>query len=446
MGEVSLRKRVWGWYFFDWASQPYNTLLLTFIFGPYVKELIGDGTQAQIVWATGIALAGVAIAILSPVLGAIADTGGTRMRWIWLFSVMYVVGAWGLWWTAPGSFNVYTTMLLFAVGLIGMEFATTFTNSYLPGLAEREGVGRLSGNGWAFGYLGGFVALVIMLVFFAESAETGRTFVGLEPAFGLDPAAREGTRAVGPLTAIWYAVFMIPFFLWVRDPRGARAAPGAVGRALADLGRTLRSLPARRSLFAYLVSSMFYRDALNAIYSIGGVYAAGVLGWGSVNAGIFGIIAIVTGVIFTWLGGRADQRFGARPVIAVNIILLILVVGTVASLSRTSVLGFAVPEGSNLPDIVFYIVGAVIGGAGGTLQSASRTMMVYQAEPARMTEAFGLYALTGKATSFLAPALILLATWASGSQQIGVTPLIGLFALGLVLLLFVKPDGDRRAA
>jgi UMF1 family MFS transporter len=446
MADISLRKRVWGWYFFDWASQPYNTLLLTFIFGPYVKELIGDGTQAQIVWSAGITVAGIIIAVLSPILGAIADTGGARKRWIWIFSVAYVVGAYGLWWTAPDNFNVFTTLSLFALGLIGMEFATTFTNSYLPDLAARESIGRISGNGWAFGYLGGFVALVIMLVFFAESAESGKTFVGLSPALGLDPAMREGTRAVGPLTAIWYAVFMIPFFLFVRDPRPVRAAPGAVRRALSDLGRTLRRLPSRRSLFAYLVSSMFYRDALNAIYAIGGVYAAGALDWGAVNSGIFGIIAIVSGVVFTWLGGRADARFGAKPVIAVNIIIMTLVVITVASISRTTVLGFTVAETSKLPDYVFYLVGAIIGGAGGTLQAASRTMMVYQAERDRMTEAFGLYALTGKATSFLAPGLILLTTWASGSQQIGITPLIGLFLIGLFLLVWVKPDGDPRTA
>jgi UMF1 family MFS transporter len=435
-----MRKRIWGWFFFDWASQPYNTLLLTFIFGPYVNELIGNGAEAQTAWAFGITVAGIIIAVLAPVLGAMADVAGNRMRWIWLFSVMYVVGAYGLWWADPNDFNLTATLFFFAVGLIGMEFATIFTNSMLPDLGTKDEIGRISGNGWAFGYFGGLIALVIMLTLFGENAATGKTMIGLDPVLGLDAAAREGTRAVGPLTAIWYAVFMIPFFLFVRDPRPVRAPGGAVVRALASLGKTIRHLPKKQSLFAYLGSSMLYRDALNGMYTFGGIYAAGVLGWSVVDTGIFGILAIITGAIFAWLGGRADSAFGPKPVISWSVIVLTGVALGVVFVSRDSVFGMPVDAESNLPDIAFYVLGALIGAAGGTLQSASRTMMVRQADPERMTEAFGLYALAGKATSFLAPAAIGTVTWATGSQQLGVAPLIALFFLGLVLLRWVDAD------
>ncbi|WP_099825881.1 MFS transporter [Oceaniglobus indicus] len=443
MADTTHRKRIWGWFFFDWASQPYNTLLLTFIFGPYVKDVLGDGTAAQSAWGFGIGAAGIAIALLAPVLGALADTSGRRVRWIWGFSVLYVVGASGLWFAAPDDFNLLSTMTFFALGLIGMEFATIFTNSMLPELGTREEIGRLSGNGWAFGYLGGLLALVIMLAVFEADPLTGTTMAGITPPFGLDVAAREGTRFVGPLTALWYVVFMVPFFLWVRDPRTARPAPGTFATAIAGLGRTLRRLPQTRSLFAYLLSSMVYRDALNGMYVFGGIYAAGVLGWSVTQTGIFGIVAIVAGAVFAWLGGRADAAFGPRPVIAACILVLTCIAVGVVFISRTSVFGIGVAPESSLPDIAFMVLGAGIGAAGGALQSASRTMLVRQANPARMTEAFGLYALAGKATSFLAPLLIGIATWASASQQIGVTPLIGLFVLGLFLLRWVKPDGDR---
>jgi len=438
-----MRKRIWGWFFFDWASQPYNTLLITFIFAPYVKELLGDGTAAQSAWGFGIGAAGLVIAILAPILGAMADTSGNRLRWIWLFSVMYVVGATGLWWAAPGSFNLTLTLFLFAIGMIGMEFATIFTNSMLPDLGTEEEIGRISGNGWAFGYVGGLFALVIMLVFFAESASTGKTFVGLSPALGLDPDMREGTRFVGPLTAIWYAVFMIPFFLWVRDPKPAKPAKGAVTSALAEVGKTLKNLPKTPSLFAYLASSMFYRDALNGMYVFGGIYAAGVLGWTVVDTGIFGILAIISGAIFAWLGGHADQRFGPKPVITICILVLSFVAISIVFVARDSVYGIPVSADSSLPDIVFYGLGALIGAAGGVIQSASRTMMVRQANPERMTEAFGLYALAGKATSFIAPLSIGIMTQVTQSQQLGVTPLIVLFLVGLFLLRWVKPEGDR---
>ncbi len=252
MAEVSARKRIWGWFFFDWASQPYNTLLLTFIFGPYVKEMLGDGTAAQSAWGFGIGAAGIIIAVFAPVLGAMADTSGNRLKWVWFFSALYVIGAFGLWWAAPDNFNLLLTLMCFAVGLIGMEFATIFTNSMLPDLGTREQIGRISGNGWAFGYVGGLLSLVAMLTLFAENSETGKTLLGIDPIFGLDAATREGTRFVGPLTALWYAVFMIPFFLYVRDPKTAKPRPGAVGEALAGLRRTLRTLPQSPSLLAYL--------------------------------------------------------------------------------------------------------------------------------------------------------------------------------------------------
>lgn len=437
------QRRIWGWWFFDWASQPYNTLLLTFVFAPYMVSVMGDGSAAQTVWGYGGGAAGILVALASPILGAIADRAGRRMAFMWVFSLMYVVGAWGLWWAAPGDFNVWLVMLSFSLGLIGMEFATTFTNAMMPDLAPPEDIGRISGSGWAFGYVGGVMALAIMLVFFAESQTTGRTLVGLSPLFGLDPEAREGTRFVGPFTAMWFVVFMVPFFLWVREPKRpgigiVAAARGAFPETLA----TIRNLPRHPSLLAYLLSSTFYRDALNGMYAFGGIYAAGVLGWEVTEVGVFGILAAITGAIFAWLGGKADSRMGPKPVILLSVVVLALVCLGIVYVGRDSVFGMPVGPDSRLPDLAFYVLGCLIGAGGGVLQSASRTMMVRQADPSRMTEAFGLYALSGKAMSWIAPLSIAVTTQITGSQQLGIIPLIVLFVIGLCLLAFVKPNGD----
>ncbi|QDY70004.1 MFS transporter [Qingshengfaniella alkalisoli] len=440
------RKRIWGWFFFDWASQPYNTLLLTFIFGPYVKELLNDGSAAQTIWGYGISAAGILTALLAPLLGGIADRAGprTRLNFIWLFSIAYVIGASGVWLAAPGDFNVVLVLALFGLGLLGMEFATIFTNAMLPDLAPRDQIGRLSGSGWAFGYAGGLAALALVLMFFAENSETGTTLIGTQPAFGLDPAHREGTRAVGPLTALWYVVFMIPFFLWVREARPSHTIrlADAARTAWPDLKASLAHLPSRPSLFAFLGASMFYRDALNGLYFFGGIYAAGVLDWSVVDVGTFGILAVLSGAFFAWLGGRADTRFGPKPVIVLSVLILATVTLAVVFVTRDRLFGLALPEDSKMPDIAFYILGMTIGAAGGTLQAASRSMMVRQGDREQMTQGFGLYALAGKATSFLAPFLVAVATDLSGSQQMGITPLLALFLIGLVLLLWVKPDGD----
>ncbi|RWR12344.1 MFS transporter [Paenirhodobacter populi] len=445
---ITPRKRILGWWFFDWASQPFNTLLLTFIFAPFMKDLLGSGTAAQTVWGYGVGATGILIALASPFLGAIADRSGRRMPFIWLFSLMYVLGSWSLWQAQPGDVNLFLIMTGFAIGMIGMEFATTFTNAMLPDVAPKGQIGRVSGSGWAFGYLGGMVALLIMLCLLQINPATGRTLIGLPPVFGLDPATREDTRIVGPFTAVWYAVFMVPFFLWLRDHRrpDALSVWQATRGAWPDLRERLKRLPKQRGLFLFLIAAMFYRDGLNGLYTFGGIYAIGVLGWSITQIGLFGILTTLTGALFAWLGGKADDRFGPKAVIVPALLVLIATVWGVIFVSRDSVFGHAVGPDSILPDIAFYLLGGLIGAAGGTLQSASRTLLVAQAEPARITEAFGLYALSGKATAFIAPVTIAVMTQISGSQSVGITPLIVLFVLGLVLLLWVRQDGARRGA
>ncbi|UWQ22180.1 MFS transporter [Jannaschia sp. W003] len=440
-GAVTLRRRVRGWMMFDFASQPYNTLLITFVFGPYfASAVMDDPVAAQSAWGFAIGTAGLLIALMAPVLGALADGSGRRMPWIWLFSALYVTGSFALWWAVPGADPVWPILLAFCIGLVGMEFATIFTNAMLPDLGPRDAIGRISGSGWALGYVGGVLGLVIMLLFLAENGD-GVTLLGTAPLFGLDPEAREGTRTVGPFTALWYAVFMIPFFLWVRERRSAAPRVPA-GAALRGLGRTIRALPRTPGFSAFLGASMLYRDALNGLYTFGGIYAVGVLGWTVIDVGVFGILAAVTGAVFAWIGGHADSRWGPRPVIVWCIAALLTVSVAVVFVSREAVLGVAVGPESALPDVAFYVIGAVIGAAGGSLQAASRTMLVRQAHPQRMTEAFGLYALAGKATAFLAPWLIGIVTLVSGSQRIGVLPLALLFIAGLVLLKWVRAEGE----
>ncbi|MCB1675671.1 MAG: MFS transporter, partial [Halioglobus sp.] len=185
--------------------------------------------------------------------------------------------------------------------------------------------------------------------------------------FGLDNATREGTRSVGPFTAIWYIVFMLPFFAWVKEPR-VTGRKLRIGAALADLWRLLQSLTRRRSLAAYLGSSMFYRDALNGIYGFGGIYASGVLGWTVIQIGIFGVVGAVTAAVASWIGGLADRRYGPKPVIVTCILILIAVCSVLVGMSRDSLFGVRLGSESDLPDHIFYACGA--------LQASSRTMMV----------------------------------------------------------------------
>lgn len=436
----------WAWMMFDWAAQPYHTLVITFVFGPYfVSAVATDPVRGQQMWGLAVGLGGMAIAILAPLMGAMADATGPRKPWVALYSLMYVLGAWLLWFAAPGMAEPGWVLAAFVIGLIGVEFATVFTNAMLPDLAPPQEVGRLSGYGWALGYVGGVVSLAIMLTLLAEN-DAGVTLLGTAPAFGLDAEAREGTRMVGPVTALWYAIFAAPLFLFVPD--AARKGPwrGAAGRGLRELRASVVGLRDRPSLAWFLGASMIYRDALNGFYAFGGVYAAGALGWSVVQIGIFGILAAAVGAVGAWLGGQADAAFGPRPVVRATLWVLLGATLVGVSVSREAVL-FVVPvgAGSGLPDLIFYISGALVGAAGGAMQAASRTLLVRQADPARMTAAFGLYALAGKATSFAAPLLVAAVTALSASQQAGVVPVALMFAAGIWALGRVSDATGREA-
>lgn len=455
MTQVSLRKRIWGWMFFDWAQQPYATLGLTFIFAPYFAAVAADyylasgqtadtaNAGAQSLWSSAQTLSGIFIALSAPLLGAWADATGRRMPWFWAFSIITVVCAWMLWGLMPDGTGLILTLAIFWIGFTASESAFNLNNSLLPDLGTEEEIGRISGGATAFGYWGGVLSLFAVLLFFAEN-DSGKTLIGLSPAFGLDPETREGTRSVGPFIAIWFAVFMIPFFLWNRDDPAARARP-SFGQVMRNLWASIRGLSTQRSYASFLLSSMFYRDALTALYSYGGIYAKLVLGWEIIQIGVFGIVAAIAAAVLSWVGGIADQRMGPKPVITFCVWALIFVCSIIVGMSREHLFGIPLAEGSALPDIIFYICGAIIGGAGGALYSASRTLMVRHADPERPAEAFGLFALTGKATAFLAPALITVFTIWTQSNQLGFLPVIFLFVLGLFLLRWVQPDGARAA-
>ena len=378
----------------------------------------------------------------APFLGVLADRSRRKMPWMIAYSVIFVVASTALWFTDPNGSNLTFALVMFGLGFIAAEYALIFTNAQLPGLASRGEIGRLSGSGFAFGYFGALIALAVVLLFLLEMP-SGRTVLGLAPGFGLlDPGSKEGTRAAGPFVALWFAAFMIPYFLWVRD---GRAAPISGPRAtvFAKVFQSLRALKGRPSLASYLGGSMLYRDALNGLYSFGGTYAVLVLNWELTQIGAFGVLSLVAAALFSWVGGRADRRYGPKPVIIAAVLTLIAVCIVVAGMSREAIFGLPLAEGSNAPDIIFMACGVLIGGLGGSLQAASRTMMVRHTEPGAETEGFGLYGLAGRATAFLAPALIGLVTALTGDVRNGVLPLIALFLLGLVLLRWTKPEGDR---
>src|SRR3984957_16331313 len=287
------RSAVISWIFFDWAAQPYFTLITTFVFAPYfATHVASDPASGQSLWGFATAASGLTIALMSPVLGAIADASGRRKPWIAGFGALLVIGSCLMWIGRPGDLSVIPPLLLaYAIATVGVEFATVFNNAMMPTLVPPDKIGRLSGTGWATGYIGGIISLILVLGFLAASPETGHTLFGFTPLFGLDPVTHQGDRITGPLTGIWFIIFVLPMFLLTPDYPARRPVRAALREGLIELKQTLRELPQQKSMAAFLLANMIYTDGLVSLFAFGGIYAAGTFGWNTLRVGMFGTVS-----------------------------------------------------------------------------------------------------------------------------------------------------------
>jgi len=447
MQQYPPRSAVISWIFFDWAAQPYFTLITTFVFAPYfATHVAADPASGQSLWGFATAAAGLLIALMSPVLGAIADASGRRKPWIAAFGALLVIGSCLMWFGRPGDPSVILPLLLaYVIATIGAEFATVFNNAMMPTLVPPDKIGRLSGTGWAIGYVGGILSLVLVLGFLAADPETGRTLLGFKPLFGLDPVTHQGDRITGPLTGIWFIVFVLPMFLLTPDYPAKRPIRAAVREGMIELRQTLGELPKRKSMAAFLLANMIYTDGLVSLFAFGGIYAAGTFGWQTIQIGSFGILLAIAGTFGAWLGGRLDDSLGPKRVIAGSMLILLLSIVAILLVDKDSILFVKVtppaPGGALFAaasERAYLLLGCLIGAAGGPLQAASRTLLIRLAPKDRIAQYFGLFALTGKITSFIGPLLIGIITAVTESQKAGMAVLVLFFVAGLVLLARVR--------
>ena len=441
------RAAVASWIMFDWAAQPYFTLITTFVFAPYFATFVAaTPAEGQSLWGFATGAAGIVIALASPVLGAIADASGRRKPWIAAFGAALVIGSSLMWIGRPGDPSVIVPVLIaFGFATIGAEFATVFNNAMMPYLVPPEKIGRLSGTGWATGYIGGIVSLVLVLGFRAANETTGRTLFGLTPLFGLDPVSHQGDRITGPLTAVWFIIFVLPMFLLTPDYPAKRPVRAALREGLIELRETLRDLPKQKSIAAFLLANMIYTDGLVSLFAFGGIYAAGTFGWNTIQIGTFGIILAIAGTLGGWLGGKLDDAFSPKYVIAGSMCMLLFAIVAILLVEKDSILFIKVtppvPGGAlfaSAAERAYLVLGCLIGAAGAPLQAASRSLLIRIAPKDRIAQYFGLFALTGKVTSFVGPLSIGIITALTVSQKAGMAVLVLFFIAGLVLLARVR--------
>lgn len=409
-----------AWCLYDWACSSFSIVVTTFIFATYFTTKVAqDPILGTYQWANAMSIAGLIIAFSSPLFGAIADHGGYHKRWLFFFTMIAIIFTALLWFAYPTPQAVWFTLFCVVISTVGYEVAQVFYNAFLPTLAPKKYLGRISGWGWGSGYLGGILALTIALVVFIRTN-----------MLGLNTAAAEQVRICGPFVAIWYTVFALPLFFFVPNLVVAKKPlPQAIKAGVIEILRTLRKLREEKNIFLYLLAHMIYADGLNTLFAFGGIYAAGTYGLSFQEVLLFGITMNITAGIGASLLAWVDDYLGSKPTILMSLACLFFLSLPLLFLQHK---------------YMFWAMALIVAVFVGPVQSASRSLMVHLMSKRKMSaEMFGLYALSGKVTAFVGPWLLGLVTLHFHSQRVGMATVLVFFAVGGALLIPVKVEKSR---
>ncbi|WP_036237304.1 MFS transporter [Martelella sp. AD-3] len=437
---------------FDWAAQPFFTVIITFIFGPYfVSELGSNPVAGQTAWAHAATIAGLVVAVGAPFAGALSDSAGRNKRFIGTMAVVQAGSLALLWFAAPGTGYVWPAALIIAATVMA-ELSVVFNDAMLPHLVRPARMNRVSNEAWGLGYLGGMIFLIAVVLFLSADPETGLTMLGLTPLFGLDPETGAAARLTGPLAACWYFAFLVPFFIFTPDRPPLKPAGRAIADGFKDLRATLAALKGRPALIRFLVARMLYMDGVNGILILGGAFAAGMFGWKTMEIGIFGIILNVAAIFGCFLAARFGRGASAGGVVLVALLMLVTatlgIVSTTKEATLFGLLRLGPVSGDGLfaagAEKAFLGYGVLIGLAFGPVQAGSRAFLATRIAPEEAGRFFGLFSLTGRMTSFLATGAFAILTGWTGSPNIGMASLLVFLVAGLVLFVPAMGRGERR--
>ncbi|MFJ6428917.1 MFS transporter [Microbacterium maritypicum] len=429
------KKQVYSWALWDWATQPFNTVILTFIFTALYlttdaflpaevaaldpKSQAHEAAIADLTSGLGLGstIAAFAILLLAPVLGQRADAAGRQKLWLGIGTGALILCMFGLWFVEPTPTLFWLGVALISAGSVFGEIAAVNSNAMLIGIANPKTVGRISGLGWGFGYLGGIIALVIVIVFY------------MMDWFGLPSDGGLPFRIIAVGCAVWAIVFSIPIFLNVPEPSLGRPERkvgffASYGLLVKDVIGLYRS-PETRPTFWFLLASAVFRDGLGGVFAFGAVIGSTVFHFAFLDIVIFGIAANLIAGVSTIIAGRFDDRFGPK-----RIILLSLGSMVVAGLGV-----FFLRDGGT---IVFWIGGLILCAFVGPAQASARSFLARVTPAGREGEIFGLYATTGRAASWMASGAWTLLIVLTAQTAFGILGIVIVLIAGFLLLLPVK--------
>ncbi|BDC73296.1 MFS transporter [Rhodococcus hoagii] len=431
IGQAASRRQVAAWGLWDWGSAAFNAVIVTFVFSVYLTDAVGDDLPGSISastwlgWSLGIA--GFFIAVLAPVSGQRFDATGRRKRSLALLTFLTIATMAAMFLVVDDYHYLWLGLVLLGVGSVIFELAGVPYNAMMRQVSTPENIGRVSGFGWAMGYFGGIVLLLVCYLGFIAGDGDSRGLLGLTTEGGLN------IRLVALLAAAWFAVFALPVLFAVPELPRSAADPGAAKAGFVEsyrvLWRDLKDLwEADRRTVWFLIASALFRDGLAGVFTFGAVLAVNVYGMASDSVLLFGVAANVVAALGAIVAGRLDDRVGPKAVIVASLVSMIAVGVVLIGVSGT---------------LLFWIFGLLLCLFVGPAQSSARTFLARITPPGREGQLFGLYATTGRAVSFLAPTLFGFFAWWFGADRAGIVGLLVVLGIGLAALAAVRaPERD----
>ena len=440
MNQPNSKRTIFSWSMYDFANQPFTTLVVTFIYGTFFTKVIAENEIiGTMLWSRGITITAIIVALLSPIMGAIADRGGYRKLYLIFWTWVSIIGALILWFPVEGQ--VVFALTAFIIGNVGFEMGGVFCNAFLPEITTKKNIGRVSGYGWSFGYVGGLVALAIALLLFVNPDI---------PIFNLDKTAHEHIRATNIMVAIWFAIFSIPTFLYVnQEKRPKQKIKPMIIESIIQVRNTFRNVRQYKEMTKFLIARLIYNDGLITVFAFGGIYAAGTFGFSFQDILIFGIVLNVAAGLGAFMMGFLDDMIGGKSTIQISNVGLIIACIIAVSAPDRDLLNITLPIiGSTLitGKSMFWLSGILIGIFSGPNQSASRSLMARFVPKDRENEFFGFFAFSGKATAFMGPFLLGVLTQIFESQRYGIAVVILFLIVGFILLRSVDEDAGIAAS
>ena len=401
LSKAKQNKQIISWSFYDFANQPYTTLIITFIYSAFfVNYIAPNEIEGTFLWANAISITAIIVAFLSPLLGAFADETGYRKSFLVFFTILCSLFTALLYFPEKGDLSLAIAFVI--ISNISFEMGCVFCNSYLKELSTDKNIGRVSGNAWGLGFLGGLSALFISFILF-------------------DVNNPQEVKQICVFVAIWFVLFSLPTFIFLKDSKRSKVTKKDISTSFTSIYSTFKEISNYKKVVNFLIARLFYNDGLITIFALGGVYAVGSLNFTMNEVLILGIILNVFAALGSFVFGSYEDKIGTRNVINLSLVVLII----------STLLAFVAPW-TNYPKEFFWIAGVLLGSMIGPNQSCSRSYMSQIIPENKKNEFFGFYALTGKATSFFGPLLFGLITKLY-SQQMALLSVVVFFIIGWLL-------------